>query len=49
MVLPRLGKIQAQVSTPAKANHFANKLIKSLLGQAAHCAKKIQSRNKRVL
>lgn len=36
------------IHSPAKTSHFANKLIKSLLGQAAHCAK-IQSRDKRVL
>lgn len=28
------------IHSPAKTSHFANKLIKSLLGQAAHCAKK---------
>lgn len=28
------------VNTPARTSHFANKLIKSLLGQAAHIAKK---------
>ncbi len=27
------------VNTPAHTSHFANKLIKSLLGQAAHIAK----------
>ena len=27
------------IHSPAKTSHFANKLIKALLGQAAHCAK----------
>jgi hypothetical protein len=40
MVVAPFGKQSGtSVNTPAHTSHFANKLIKSLLGQAAHIAK----------
>lgn len=39
MELPFGKQSGTSVNTPAHTSHFANKLIKSLLGQAAHIAK----------